>query len=62
MEEGTDKEYNYRRGLFAIAHINYRNVQMANAPSMHRHVPCAPECVNIIRIPPIRVKVAVSKI
>lgn len=62
MEKGTDEEYNYRCGIFAITHINYRNVQMTNAPPMHRHVPAAPECINIISIPPIRVKVTVSKV
>lgn len=35
---------------------------MSDAPSMNRHVPRPPELVNIVRVPPIAVKVPVCKL
>lgn len=62
MKECTDKEHNNRSGRFAVAHVHHGNVQMANAPSMHRHIPCTPKCVRIVGIPPVTVEIAIGKV
>lgn len=62
MEKGTDKEHCQWRHISIIAQVNDWNVHVSHAPTMHRHIPRAPKCVNIIWIPPIAVETTVGKV
>lgn len=61
MEEGTDEEHDSRSTELAITHVNERYVDVTDAPSVHRHIPCSPKRVHIVGIPPVTVKVSVRK-
>jgi len=62
MEDGTEKKDNSRGLSWGISHLDHRDVEMTHAPPMNWHVPCTPEGVNVIRIPPITIKIAICKI
>lgn len=61
MEEGTDEEHHHRGSRLAIAQLEKRQVQVSDAPPVNWHVPGAPEGVDVVGVPPITVKVAISK-
>lgn len=62
MEKCTYEENGHACHRAAIAHCDNWNVKMADGPPMYGHVPVAPEGVDVVRIPPITVEVAVSKV
>lgn len=62
MEECTDEEHRDTGNSATVTHRNDGNVQMPDGPPVHRHVPVAPERVNVVGVPPVTVKVAVRKV
>lgn len=61
MEEGADEEHHDGRGRFPIADLDDGNVQVPHGPPMYRHIPCPPEGVDVIRVPPVAVEISISK-
>lgn len=62
VEEGADEEDDEGCDRFAVSHVKYWQVQMPHAPPMNRHVPRSPEGVDVIRVPPVAVKVSISEL
>lgn len=62
VEEGAEEEHSYTGRHLSIAHPHHRNVQVTDTPTMHRHVPGAPERVDVVRVPPVAVEVAVCEL
>lgn len=61
MKERANKEHNERSRLPAISFINRRNIDMPNTPPMNGHIPRAPECIRIVGIPPVAIKVSIRE-
>lgn len=62
MEERTDEEHCDTGNSATVPHRNDGQVQVPDGPPMHRHVPVAPERVDVVRVPPVAVEVAVGKV
>lgn len=62
MEKCADKEYDQWCGRSIVAQIGDWYVNVAHAPSMHWHIPWAPERVDIVGVPPIAIEVPVGKV
>lgn len=62
VEEGAQEEDGDAGRELAVAHAHDGDVQVAHTPAMHGHVPGAPERVDVVRVPPVAVEVAVGKL
>ena len=62
MKESTDEEYSYARRVPAVPHLHERYVQVPHGPPVHGHVPVAPERIDVIRVPPVAVEVAIGEL
>lgn len=62
VEECTDEEHGATGNSATVPHRNDGYVEMPESPPMYRHVPVAPERIDVVRVPPVGVEVAVCKV
>lgn len=62
MEQRWDQEHNGAGNALTVSHLHHGDVDVPHGPAVNRHVPRAPERVDVVGVPPVVVEVAVRKV
>lgn len=62
VEESWNEEHEHSGDQLAIASLHGRHVHVPQGPTVHGHIPSAPKYVDVGRVPPIVVEVAIGEV